>query len=144
MDTGIFDDDRYFGVLSNTAKVAPEDIWIRITIINRGPDTASLDLLPTLWFRNEWASVPVPAKPYLHEVGALGDGRAIHASHWDLGERWLYVSERVPLLFTDNGPNNQRLFQGHNISDYVKDGINDYIVRGNKNAVRCSGEGSKA
>ena len=111
--------------------------------MNRGPDISSLALLPTLWFRNEWAWWPVPAKPNLHEVGALGDARAIHASHWELGERWLYVSDRVPLLFTDNETNNQLLFQGHNISDCVKDGINDYIVHGNKNAARCSGEGTK-
>ena len=143
LDTGIFDDDRYFDVFVEYAKVAPEDILIRITMVNRGPDIASLTLLPTLWFRNEWAWWPVPAKPSLHEVGALGNGRAIHASHWELGERWLYVPDRVPLLFTDNETNNQRLFQGHNISDYVKDGISDYIVHGNKGAARCSGEGTK-
>ena len=143
LDTGIFDGDRYFDVFVEYAKVAPEDIFIRITMMNRGPDISSLALLPTLWFRNEWAWWPVPAKPNLHEVGALGDARAIHASHWELGERWLYVSDRVPLLFTDNETNNQLLFQGHNISDCVKDGINDYIVHGNKNAARCSGEGTK-
>jgi hypothetical protein len=143
LDTGIFDDDRYFDVFVEYAKAAPEDIFIRITIINRGPDTASLDLLPTLWFRNEWAWWPVFAKPNLQEIVALGGGRAIHASHWELGERWLYVSGPAPFLFTDNETNNQRLFQGHNISDYVKDGINDYIVHGNKNAARCSSEGTK-
>jgi hypothetical protein len=143
LDTGIFDGDRYFDVFVEYAKVAPEDIFIRITMVNRGPDISSLALLPTLWFRNEWAWWPVPAKPNLHEVGALGDARTIHASHWELGERWFYVSDRVPLLFTDNETNNQLLFQGHNISDYVKDGINDYIVHGNKNAARCSGEGTK-
>jgi hypothetical protein len=71
LDTGIFDGDRYFDVFVEYAKAASEDILIRITIINRGPDTASLDLLPTLWFRNEWAWWPVPAKPTLHEVAAL-------------------------------------------------------------------------
>ena len=75
LDTGIFDDDRYFDVFMEYAKVAPEDVLIRITIMNRGPDTASLDVLPTLWFRNEWAWWAVPAKPNLQkkQFRALGE-----------------------------------------------------------------------
>ncbi len=142
LDTGVFNDDRYFDVFVEYAKAAPEDIYVRITIVNRGSEAAELHLLPTLWFRNTWSWWEAPAKPSLREVHNSG-GRIIQASHADLGDRWLYIDRDVPLLFTENETNNQRLFGGQNASAYVKDGINDYVVGGRQEAVHSSA-GTKA
>ncbi|HWF67091.1 MAG TPA: hypothetical protein VN670_07295 [Acidobacteriaceae bacterium] len=138
IDTGVFNEDRYFDVFVEYAKAAPEDIFIRITIANRGPDTADLHLLPTLWFRNAWSWWPDTPKPSLQEIEGARGARTVQASHASLGERWLYASGDAALLFTENETNNARLFGGKNASDYVKDGINDYIVRGRTNAVNSS------
>ena len=142
LDTGIFNDDRYFDVFVEYAKSEPEDIFIRITAVNRGSEAADLHLLPTLWFRNTWRWWGEPTKPSLNEEG--GAVRAIRASHPHLGDRWLYLNNGgdAPFLFTENETNNARLFGGNNLSPYVKDGINDYIVSKRQNAVK-SGEGTK-
>ncbi|HEY7306767.1 MAG TPA: glucosidase [Bryobacteraceae bacterium] len=142
IDTGIFNDDRYFDVFVEYAKAAPEDIFIRITVANRGPDAADLHLLPTLWFRNTWSWWPEPPKPSLRELRNASGFRVIQASHAGLGDWWLYADGDPSLLFTENETNNARLFGGQNASAYVKDGINDYIVGGRQNAVNRS-EGTK-
>ena len=110
LDTGIFADDRYFDVFVEYAKASPEDILIRITVENRGPEAATLHVLPTLWFRNVWTWSPEVSKPTLRQVKARKGMRTIAASHAELGERWLCVDGDVPLLFTENETNNQRLF----------------------------------
>lgn len=109
LDTGVFSDNRHFDVFVEYAKASPEDILIRITIENRGPEAAALHVLPTLWFRNVWTWSPEVSKPALREVKAHKGMRTIAASHAELGERWLSVDGGVPLLFTENETNNQRL-----------------------------------
>jgi hypothetical protein len=138
IDSGIFNDDRYFDVFVEYAKAAPEDIFIRITVANRGPDAADLYLLPTLWFRNTWSWWPEPAKPSLREAQRTSGSRVIQAFHANIGQRWLYTAGDASLLFTENETNNVRLFGGENASAHVKDGINDYIVNGRQNAVNTS------
>jgi hypothetical protein len=143
LDTGAFEDQRYFDVFVEYAKVSPEDIFIRITAANRGPTAADLHVLPTLWFRNTWSWWPEAGRPSLREVQESGL-RAIRASHQDLGDRWLYISDDAPFLFTENETNNARLFHGENASPYVKDGINDYVVQGRPGTINPSREGTKA
>ena len=144
LDTGVFSDNRHFDVFVEYAKASPEDILIRITIENRGPEAAALHVLPTLWFRNVWTWSPEVSKPALREVKAHKGMRTIAASHAELGERWLSVDGGVPLLFTENETNNQRLFGTANAGAYVKDGINDYVVLGRKDAVNPACTGTRA
>jgi hypothetical protein len=144
IDTGVFDDDRYFDVEVVYAKATPEDIVIRITVSNRGPEPATLHLLPTLWFRNTWRLWPDSPVPTLR---ALRDPRGrpvIAATHVELGDRFLYFDGDAPLLFTDNETNTQRVFGRPNASPFVKDGINDFIVHGRKTAVNPDRVGTKA
>ena len=143
LDTGIFNADRYFDVFVEYAKQSPEDILIRITVCNRGPEAASLQVLPTLWFRNTWTWWPDTPKPILKAV-PFKQSSAIAASHAKLGERWLYCEGGAPLLFTENETNNQRLFGTSNPSPWVKDGINNYVVQGKKDAVNPGRTGTKA
>jgi hypothetical protein len=144
MDTGVFDDDDYFDVFIQYAKATPESILIEISIFNRGPETAPLHVLPTLWFRNTWAWWPVPQKPLLREVEGTATTSTVAAWHEQLGERLLYCEGNVPLLFTENETNNLRLFGTPNNSSCVKDGINDYIVHGRSSALNASRTGTKA
>lgn len=146
LDTGVFNDDRYFDVFVEYAKGSPEDILIKITIANRGPEAAKLHVLPTLWYRNNWASwtTKPSAKPMLKQAKAPEGATAIEAFNSPLGEYGLYCEGDVPLLFTDNETNNARLFPQHkNASPYVKDGINDYVVQGKKEAVNPKMMGTK-
>jgi hypothetical protein len=144
LDTGIFNDNRYFDVFVEYAKESPEDILIRISATNRGPDAATLHVLPTLWFRNSWTWWTDSAKPVLREVSSSSGSRIIAASHAELGDRWLYIEGDLPVLFTENEPNNQRLFGKGNASPYVKDGIDSYLVHGRKDAVNPAHTGTKA
>ena len=107
LDTGVFNDDRYFDVFVEYAKAGPEDILVRITAANRGPDAAELHLLPTLWFRNDWASWIAESnraaeKPNLRQIEAAAGTSAVAATHSLLGEFVLSCEGEVPLLFTDN------------------------------------------
>ncbi|MDY7012374.1 MAG: glucosidase [Cyanobacteriota bacterium] len=142
-DTGIFDDNRYFDVFVEYAKASAEDILIRIEIVNRGPETATLHLLPTLWFRNTWSWEEGSEKPRLEARPSDSSGTAIAAFHPQLGQRWLYGDGDIPLLFTENETNNQRLYGAENASPYVKDGINDYVVGGREKAVNPERVGTK-
>jgi Glycosyl hydrolase family 63 C-terminal domain len=149
LDTGVFNEDRYFDVFVEYAKDDPEDILVRITAVNRGPQTAELHLLPTLWFRNDWASWiaesnRAPNKPNLKQIEAAAGTSAVAATHPLLGELVLFCEGEVPLLFTDNETNNERLFPGQrNESGYVKDGINNRVVQGNQGAVNPGKQGTK-
>ncbi|MGE5295297.1 MAG: MGH1-like glycoside hydrolase domain-containing protein [Solirubrobacterales bacterium] len=143
LDTGVFADNRYFDVSVEYAKASPEDILIRITIENRGPEAATVHVLPTLWFRNVWTWSPGTSKPSLRQGGGRKGTRTIVASHPELGERFLCVEGDVPLLFTENETNTQRLVGAGNAGPYVKDGINNYVVFGQKNAVNPAGTGTK-
>jgi hypothetical protein len=142
IDTGAFDDNRYFDVFIEYAKATPEDVLIRITAVNRGSEPAQLHLLPTLWFRNTWWTTPYGPKPALRKLES--GCRGIAASHPDLGARWLYVEGAPQLLFTDNETNNERLFGAPNISPYVKDAFDAVVVHGRRDAVNPNETGTKA
>ena len=144
LDTGIFAEDRYFDVFVEYAKQGPEDVLIQITVANRGPEAAEIHVLPTLWFRNTWTWWPGTPKPSLKQVHGLKGAQAIATFQTDLGERYLYCEGDVPLLFTENETNNERIFGTPNISPYVKDGINNYVVEGNANGVNAAQTGTKS
>jgi len=142
LDTGVFDDDRYFDVFVEYAKASPEDILIRITAVNRGPEAAPLHVLPTLWFRNTWSWWPEKPRPLIRSLAS--PTAVMCASHAELGDRWLYLDGSPELLFTENETNVARLFGGSNAVPYVKDGINDYVLHGDTDAVNPAGSGTKA
>jgi hypothetical protein len=144
LDTGVFNEDRYYDVFVEYAKQSPEDILIQITVANRGPEPAKLDVLPTLWFRNTWTWWPSTPKPSLKQVSGRNGVQVLAASHADVGERYLYCEGNVPLLFTENETNNERIFGTPNVSPHVKDGINNYVVEGKKNAVNPEKTGTKS
>jgi hypothetical protein len=149
LDTGVFNDDRYFDVFLEYAKADPEDILVKITAFNRGPEAAELHLLPTLWFRNDWASWIAESnrateKPALRQIKTTAGVSAVTATHSQLGEYLLACEGEVPLLFTENETNNARLFpQYPNTSPYVKDGINNYVVQGQQSAINPARVGTK-
>jgi hypothetical protein len=144
LDTGVFAEDRYFDVVVEYAKAAPEDILIQISVANRGPEAALLHLLPTLWFRNTWSWFPGAPKPSLALLRVGGDSAILQARHPQLEEYWLYCERADTVLFTENETNFQRLFGVPNVSPYVKDGINDYLVYGRREAVNPACTGTKA
>ena len=148
LDTGIFKDDRYFDVFVEYAKDGPEDILVRITAANRGPEAAELHLLPTLWFRNDWSSWIAESnraskKPNLQQIKATAGTTAVTAEHPLLGDFILSCEGEVPLLFTENETNHERLFGQKNESPHVKDGINDCVVQGSQSAVNSEKKGTK-
>jgi hypothetical protein len=143
IDTGIFNDDRYFDVFIEYAKESPEDILIRINVFNRGKDPAVLHILPTLWFRNTWSWGKSVEKPSLKQIGEISRLAVVEASHPALGQRYFYCDSLVPLLFTENETNNQRIYGTPNSGHYVKDGINNYIANGDKGAVNPHKTGTK-
>jgi hypothetical protein len=143
VDTGIFDDGRFFDVDIDYAKASPDDVLIRITVTNRGPDGATLVLLPTLWFRNTWSWGRHRMRPSLAVVGAIDDGIAIRAQHPQLGEYHLVAAGSPTLLFTENESNSERLWAVPNASPYVKDGIGGAVVDGALSAVNPAGTGTK-
>ncbi|MEE3715180.1 glucosidase [Tumidithrix elongata RA019] len=149
LDTGIFNEDRYFDIFLEYAKADSEDILIKISVANRGPEAATLHLLPTLWFRNTWSWADGSSKPILQKVGNVGDS-IIHAHHTDatfqewIQDYYLYAEGNVPLLFTENETNNAHLFATPNASPYVKDGINNYLIHGERDAVNPAQMGTKA
>ena len=145
LDTGVFDEDRYFDVTVEYAKADPEDLLIRINVTNRGPEPAEAHLLPTLWFRNIWSWDGHGAKPVLRRAeGPKAGDRSVEASHEYYGMRWLYCEGEPELLFTENETNVARLFNTQNPSPYVKDSINDYVVKGAREAVNPKETGTKA
>ncbi len=143
VDTGIFDDNRYFDVIIEYAKASADDILIRIEATNRGTAAAPLHLLPTVWFRNTWSWGLDARKPRANRDDTV-DGTAIKLVHNYYGNRWFYCEGKPELLFTENETNAQRLYGLENESPYVKDGINDYIVHGATQAVNPAATGTKA
>lgn len=167
MDTGIFEGDRYFDVQVEYAKADAEDLLMQITVTNRGPQTAELHLLPTLWFRNTWAWDSESPKPNLKASLTSGDISIIETSHPDLGKQWFYCQPTdtrwhdlepagqwvdssgdqagIPgLLFTENETNKEKLFGVENPSPYVKDAFHRYVVDGEKSAVNPDQTGTKS
>jgi hypothetical protein len=141
IDTGIFDDNRYWDVVVEYAKRGPEDLLVQITAWNRGPEAAVLHVLPTLWFRNTWSwSLVPPPKPLVRQFDPL----TVVAFHPILGDRYLYGDRAVPWLYTENETNFERVFRTPNASPYVKDGINNAVVGGKQEAVNPRRIGTKA
>ncbi len=143
LDTGIFDEDRYFDVVVEYAKAAPDDILMVVSAYNRGPDAATLHLLPTLWFRNTWSWGDDVPRPELHGVNDEAGLSVARASHPDLGDWRFRADGSAELLFCENETNNERLFGAPNASPYVKDGINDFVVSGRQDAVNPERSGTK-
>lgn len=143
IDTGVFNEDRYFDVFVEYAKESPEDLLICISICNRGPVDSPLHLLPTLWFRNTWTWWKCEQKPQLNENKETKTS-TISAHHPDIGDYFLSADRVVPILFTENDTNNERIFETKNDSPYVKDGINNYIVHNQKEAINPKQKGTKA
>ncbi len=143
LDTGLFDEDRYFDVFVEYAKQTPTDILIQISLCNRGPDAASVHVLPTLWFRNIWTWWPEAPKPSLRAVTTKNGVVGVAASEADLGDYFLYCEGKPSLLFTENETNNQRIFGSPNAGPYVKDGINDFVVAGRREAVNPRQDGDQ-
>ena len=142
LDTGVFDGDRYFDVFVEYAKASPEDLLIEITVTNRGPEAATLHVLPTLWFRNTWSwGDQAAVRPALRLIEAAG---TVAASHPDLGIRYLSGDGEPAWLFTENDTNLERFGAGTNTSPYVKDAFHHYLVQGRLQAVNPGGTGTKA
>lgn len=146
IDTGVFDESRYFDVDVEYAKLAAEDLLIRITVSNRGPDEAGITVLPTLWFRNTWSWGRDDRRPKLSNYSSIkSDGSpAILAEHWHLEQYALYCEEPDDLLFTENETNMRRLFDTDSASPYVKDAFHNYVIANDKTAVNPARTGTKA
>ncbi|MFJ8822543.1 MGH1-like glycoside hydrolase domain-containing protein [Streptomyces sp. NPDC102467] len=147
LDTGVFDENRYFDVTVEYAKAAHDEILMRITVDNRGPEEATLHVLPTLWFRNTWSWGDHPdrdARPRLRAVDSPRSTVTVRADHPELGSYDLRCAGGVPLLFTENETHHERLFHTPSASPYVKDGIGRYVVDGEETAVNPAQEGTKA
>src|SRR5262249_36183860 len=125
LDSGIFDDDRYFDVTIEYAKASPTDLLVRVSVANRGPEPAEIHVLPQLWFRNTWSWGDEGPRPHLERAGS---GHVL-AAHPTLGTYQLYFDGDPALLFTGNETNVARLFGGRN-NGPVKDGFHDYVIRG--------------
>ncbi|MBL8970130.1 MAG: glucosidase [Myxococcales bacterium] len=138
-DTGIFAEDRYFDVTVEYAKASPDDLRMRVTVVNHGPDPAELLVLPTLWFRNTWAWGRERAQPLLR-----ADGEEIRVSHELLGEFVLQCPDADQLLFTNNESNRALLWDADNTTPFVKDAFHRYLVDGERGAVDPGQTGTKA
>ena len=143
LDTGVFEGDRYFDIFIEYAKSTDEDISIKITAYNRGDEEKPLHILPTLWFRNTWSWDDEVPKPKLKAVGKDDGYSIIEADDHKLGTRWLYCQGEHQKLFTENETNTQRLSGYPNNSPYKKDGINNFVVKGDKKAVNPDEAGTK-
>src|SRR5262245_30391762 len=157
IDTGVFDANRYFDVFVEYAKAGVEDILVRINAVNRGPEKAELHLLPTLWFLNTWSWNGKGEKPLLRRINCPGAKNPqstspnpqskcpeiVEINHQAYGRRWLYCDSAPELLFAENDTNTRRLYGHDNGSVYFKDGINDYVTRGAREAVNPEQTGTK-
>jgi Mannosylglycerate hydrolase MGH1-like glycoside hydrolase domain len=143
-DTGIFADNHYFDVFVEYAKASSNDILIRITAVNRADADAPLHLLPTIWFRNTWSWGYGTPRPELQRVTGRGTVLSLEAHHPQTNPYWLHFEGTPELLCTENETNSRRLFGIDSPSPFVKDGINDYILRAVKDAVNPAQRGTKA
>ena len=144
LDTGVFTGDRYFDVGVEYAKASPEDLLMRIQIVNRGPDPAQLTVLPTIWFRNTWSWGLDVRRPRMRKGESTPSVSIVEFDHEYYGPRRLLCEGGPDLLFTENETNTRRLYGDVDGARYVKDGINDYVVQGDKGAVNPDQIGSKA
>src|SRR5712671_3360033 len=143
LDTGVFAENRYFDVFVEYAKADVEDIIIRISAVNRGLQSAELQLLPSLWFRNTWSWGRDSRRPSAQVAPSVPGSLCAELQHWQYGKRWLLCAGQPELLFTENETNSARLFGGRNRSAYVKDAFHEYLIQGNKAAVNPDQMGTK-
>jgi len=143
LDTGIFDQNRYFDVLIEYAKAAPDDILIRITVSNRGGELAEITVLPTLWFRNTWAFGRASVRPHIMVISADGSRTVAEAAHEQLGTYYFASENNNGWLFTENETNGQRLFHVPNPSPFVKDAFHDAVINGGDAIFRERKHGTK-
>ena len=143
IDTGVFDDNRYFDVFVEYAKASPEDVYVLVTVFNRGPELAPLHLLPTLWFRNTWAWSDVGKKPSLRGDGPVPGATCVLTMHPELGDVWLYAEGSPELLFTENETNRETIEGRPNAIPYVKDAFHRYVIQGQRAAVNPQRQGTK-
>ncbi len=143
LDTGVFAEDRYFDVFIEYAKGDVEDILVKITAANRGPEPAMLHLLPSLWFRNTWSWGKDLRRPSVRRSTSVPKSECAELQHWHYGKRWLLCAGQPELLFTENETNYARLFSGRNRLPYVKDAFHEFLIRGNKSAVNPQRAGTK-
>src|SRR5712692_5533465 len=144
LDTGVFNEDRYFDVFAEYAKADTDDILIRITIANRGAHPAALHLLPTLWFRNTWSWGRTGEGYWPKPKLSRGEEGRIAAEHASMGKFQLEFDPGAEVLFTENETNIQRLFGTLNGTPYVKDSFHDYVIHGRRDVVNPQGVGTKA
>ncbi|MGB2677628.1 MAG: hypothetical protein WAN12_11160, partial [Candidatus Acidiferrum sp.] len=143
LDTGIFEGNRYFDIFVEYAKCDVEDILIKITAINRGPELAVLHLLPTLWFRNTWSWGKDLRRPIVRKAPDTPGAVCAELQHWEYGKRWLLCAGQPELLFTDNETNYARIFNYRSRTPYVKDAFHEWLIHGNKAAVNLERAGTK-
>jgi len=144
IDTGMFRENRYFDVFVEYAKATSEDVLIRITAWNRGPEPARLHLLPTIWFRNRWSWGDFDDMPDASHVDGPGGTELIELTEFHYGKRWLLTEGSPELLFTENETNMERLFQTKSRTPYVKDAFHRYVLGGERAAVNPALKGTKA
>ena len=142
VDTGVFAESRYFDVFVEYAKADVEDILIKITVVNRGPERAPLQILPSVWFRNTWSWGKDLRRPMVRSGTSVPGCTCAELQHWQYGKRWLLCAGRPELLFTENETNMQRLYSRPNRS-YVKDAFHAYVIQGDKSAVNPKQMGTK-
>jgi Glycosyl hydrolase family 63 C-terminal domain len=142
LDTGVFAENRYFDVFVEYAKAGVEDILIRVTAVNRGPEAATLHLLPSLWFRNTWSWGRDSRHPSVRIAECVPGSVCSELRHWQYGKRWLLCAGQPELVFTENETNYRRLFGGKNTS-YVKDAFHAYVIQGDTSAVNDQQVGTK-
>jgi Mannosylglycerate hydrolase MGH1-like glycoside hydrolase domain len=144
IDTCVFAEDRYFDIFIEYGKASADDILIRVSAFNRGPEAAELHILPTLWFRNTWSWGQDPLKPVLSRATDSRTGRLIHAEHPYYGPRWLSCEGSPALLFTENETNYERVFGTRSPTPYVKDAFHNYVIHSGDGAINPAETGTKA
>ena len=144
IDSGVFDENRYFDVFIEYAKASPEDLCIRVQVVNRGPDQAELTLLPTIWYRNTWSWGADIRRPRFKQGEATDQLSVIETQHDYYGLRRLLCEGQPTLLFTENETNSRRLYGDQDGARYVKDSFHDYVVQGEKDSVNPDHLGTKA
>ena len=143
MDTGVFAENRYFDVFVEYAKADVEDILIKIIVVNRGPETATLHLLPSLWFRNTWSWGKDDRRPTIRKTASLDNCQCAEMQHWQYGKRWLLCAGQPQLLFTENQTDYERIFNIKNPTPFVKDAFHEYLIHKNQAAINPQQIGTK-
>ncbi|MEL6776696.1 MAG: glucosidase [Cyanobacteria bacterium J06597_16] len=149
LDTGVFNENRYFDVVVEYAKADPKDILIKVSITNQGPETKTIQVLPHLWFRNTWSWGDDVEKPLLKLMRKQADFSVIEAANSKYGTAWLYCDKlgqaagENSLLFTENETNFQKLFNAQNHTPYVKDAFHNLVIHGQTDAVNPAKQGTK-